>query len=209
MHEIEFLPEWYPRIRRRKRVVVLQTWMTFVVALGLGAWIVMAQRNIRHAQAAMNSLDSQMAQTQTEQRQLEEQLAIKKELLLKEQIVAQLGFPVEMSRLLRSLDTIMPPEMSLVDASFETSEQLVAGSTAAALRATADKEQSIDRRLKVKLAGVAPSDVDLANFLAGLTSYSFFQKVSLVKASDKTDSGHLMREFEVTFEMDLNQPLPK
>lgn len=209
MRELEFLPEWYPRIQRRKRLVVLHGWLTVVVAAGLCLWMLLARRNVQQAQAALSSISSEMVQTQSEQRQLDEQLAIKQELQVKERIVAHIGFPMEMSRLLRALDAVMPKEMSLLEASFETQEQLVGPSGPAAARATPDVEPVIDRQLKVRVVGVAPTDVDLANFLAGLNSYSFFRQVSLGKASDKSDSGHLMREFEVTFQIDLNQPVSK
>ena len=26
MREVEFLPEWYPKVRQRKRAVMIQTW---------------------------------------------------------------------------------------------------------------------------------------------------------------------------------------
>jgi hypothetical protein len=58
----------------------------------------------------------------------------------------------------------------------------------------------------VRLLGVSPSDVDLANFLAGLTNVPFFQDVAMIRSHDKSDSGHIMREFEVTFGMSLNAP---
>ena len=207
MRELEFLPEWYPRVRRRKRLTMLHGWMTIVIVCGLCLWMLLAHRNVRAAQAALASLDAQMTQTKTEQRQLDDQLAIKKQLEVQEKIVATLGFPVDMSRLLHTLDAVMPREMSLLDANFETLEQQVAATGTAAARATPAKEQySVDRKLRVRLTGVAPTDVDLANFLAGLTSLPFLQQISLVRADDKTDTGHLLREFEVTFLVDLNQP---
>jgi hypothetical protein len=212
MRELEFLPDWYPRVRRRKRMVVLHGWMTLVVALGLGLWLALAHRNVSRAEAALRSFDSLMVQSETEKRQLNEQLDVKKELLIKEQIVAELGFPVEMSRLLRTLDGVMPKEMSLVEASFDTEERPAAAATnAAAARATPENMEGprFDRKLIVNLRGVAPTDVDLANFIAGLTSLPFLQDVALVKANDKTDNGHLMREFVVKFQMDLNQPVSR
>ena len=65
----------------------------------------------------------------------------------------------------------------------------------------------MDRRLKVKLVGVAPSDVDLANFLAGLTQVPFFEQVSIAYARDKVEAGHILREFEVSWSMGLNVPV--
>ncbi len=58
----------------------------------------------------------------------------------------------------------------------------------------------------MRLVGVAPDDVDLANFLAGLTNYPFFEQIALLKADGIIDGGHAMREFEVTFSMSLNAP---
>jgi hypothetical protein len=62
----------------------------------------------------------------------------------------------------------------------------------------------VERWLKVSLVGVAPNDLDLANFLTGLTNYPFFEQIQLLKADGVVDGGHAMREFEVTFSMSLN-----
>jgi hypothetical protein len=131
-------------------------------------------------------------------------LRIKKELEQQEQIVAQLGFPIEMSRLLRTLDLIMPREMSLKDITCTTREQPVVVRGVAAAQARPNASTAIDRWLEVTLVGVAPNDVDLANFLAGLTSYPFLEQIALIRADGKVDGGHLMREFEVKFSMNLN-----
>lgn len=206
MREIEFLPDWYPRTRQRKRIVVLQCWALGIVLSGFGAWITLAQRNVRAASAEIETLGGQLVQSQSEQRMLAEQLELRKELQLREQVIASLGYPVEMTRLLQTIDSVMPREMSLLDFSCNTEEQIRQPNIVAA-RAAAEKEKLVDRRLRVKLVGVAPSDVDLANFLAGLTNVPFFEQVSVTYARDKTDAGHIMREFEVTFSMRLDVPL--
>jgi hypothetical protein len=143
-------------------------------------------------------------QTETEKRQLEEQLRIKKELEQREQIVAGLGYPVEMSRLLQTLDSIMPREMSLKSLTCNTEEQAHVAAGPAAAQAKPNKGASTDRRLRVALVGVAPNDVDLADFLLGLTNYPFLENVALVRADGMSEGGYLMREFEVTFTVNLN-----
>lgn len=204
MRELEFLPDWYPRLRRQRRMVILQAWIALVVVTGLAVWLTLARRNVRNAEAALDAFEVQVLQTETEKRQLDEQLRMKAQLELREQVVASLGFPVEMSRLLRTLDVIMPREMSLKDINCTTEEQVVAPQGAALAQATPQDKPRLDRRLKVRLVGVAPNDVDLANFLAGLTNYPFFEQISLVRADGTVDGGHAMREFEVTFSMSLN-----
>ena len=57
----------------------------------------------------------------------------------------------------------------------------------------------------MRLVGVAPSDVDLANFLTGLTGVPFFDNVAMTYSKDKAQEGHLLREFEVTFSLNLNR----
>jgi hypothetical protein len=47
----------------------------------------------------------------------------------------------------------------------------------------------------------------LSDFLTGLTQFKFLDQVSVMYAKDKMDSGHVLREFEVTFTMSLNQPV--
>lgn len=206
MRELEFLPDWYPRLRQGKRMVVLQVWMTTAVLAGLALWLGLAGRNVRNAEAAASTLDAQMRQTQTEQKQLDVQMALKKELTQKEQIIARLGFPVEMSRLLQTLDHAMPREMSVLEFSCVTEEMAPpTASSAAAAQARADQQRILERRMKVRLVGVAPTDVDLANFMAALqTEFPFFEQLALVRAGGRSEGGHVMREFEVTFYINLN-----
>src|SRR5688572_16763379 len=70
VRELEFLPDWYPGLRRQRRLVILQAWMTLAVLGGLGLWLLLAQRNVHNAAAAVAALDAQVLQTRTEQRQL-------------------------------------------------------------------------------------------------------------------------------------------
>jgi hypothetical protein len=66
----------------------------------------------------------------------------------------------------------------------------------------------VERKLRVKLVGVAPSDVEVANFLAGLSSRSYFDQVAMTYARDRSSEGRLMREFEVAFLINLNAREP-
>jgi hypothetical protein len=205
MRELEFLPDWYPRLRRQRRRVLLTSWVALVVIGGLTLWLTLARRNAGRAEAALRAFEVQILQTETEKRQLDEQLRMKAQLEQREHVVASLGFPVEMSRLLRTLDVIMPREMSLKDITCSTLEQPLVPDGPAAAQARAPQDRpAVDRRMKISLVGVAPNDLDLANFLTGLTNYPFFEQIQLVKADGVIDAGHAMREFEVTFSMSLN-----
>jgi len=204
VRELEFLPSWYPQARRRQRWLRLQACTTLLLVLGLGLWLGLANRNISHAQAGLTAVDAQLAQSQLELEQLQVQLKLKHQLEFQRQIVSRLGLQVEMSRMMNTLEQVMPKEMSLCELSFDTEESIkrADGSPAGAT----SKDQAKNRMLRVRMLAVAPSDVDLANFLAGLTNVPFFQDVAMTTSHDKSEGGHIMREFEVTFSMSLNPP---
>jgi Tfp pilus assembly protein PilN len=202
VRELEFLPAWYGQARSRYRWLRMQAVTTLLLVAGLGLWLALAQRNIRSAQAALNSVDAQLAQSQLELEQLQVQLKLKNQLEFQRKIVSRLGMQVEVSRMINTLERLMPKEMSFTELAFDTTEEIVK----AADGSSNDRNPTKSRSLRVKLLGVAPSDVDLANFLAGLTNVAFFQDVSLTYARDKSQVGHVMREFEVAFTMSLNPP---
>jgi Tfp pilus assembly protein PilN len=203
MPELEFLPSWYPQARRRRRLFHLQAWSFLAVIGALCLWLSLVHRNVRAAELALRGADTELAQSRLELTQLQEQLRLKGELEYQRQIVSRLGTSVEMSRLLRALDSVMPKEMSLVELNVETDEQPV---RPAGQRQSSTAAPEVDRRLNVRLVGVAPSDVDLANFLTGLTGVRFFENVSMTYSRDKAQGGHVLREFEVTFSLNLNRP---
>jgi hypothetical protein len=60
----------------------------------------------------------------------------------------------------------------------------------------------------VTIRGVAPTHVDVANFVVQLSNVPYFEQVSLGYGRDNMLNGHLMREFEVTFFVNLNSPPP-
>jgi hypothetical protein len=205
MRELEFLPDWYPRIRKRKRLIKIQGWTLFTLILVLGAWLLNTQRSVGAAERTLSSLRESLARSQAEQQMLDEQLRLRKELQDQEQLIASLGYPVEMTRLLQTLDSLMPREMSLTEFDCQTEEQPVQ-STGIAVARGGDKPRLVNRRMKVKLVGVVPSDVDLANLLAGLTNVSFFENVAPTYIRGRSENGHVFREFEITFWINLNLP---
>jgi Tfp pilus assembly protein PilN len=202
MRELEFLPDWYPRLRRRKRFVLLQAWMTVVLVIGLGFCTVLLCRNVRGSEVSLNGLHRQLNQTDAELQKLNDLLTLQKQWQQQAQVLSQLGPHVPAARLFDSLAELMPPQMALLELSTSYEEQ---EKQLPSLVAAKGDESSVDRHLRVRLHGVAPTDVDLGNFLAKLTSVPYFGNIAMSYARDRTDGGHLMREFEVTFTVSLNE----
>ena len=49
MRELEFLPDWYPRLRKRKSMVGVQGYATVILVTGLCTWGWLSGRNIQAA----------------------------------------------------------------------------------------------------------------------------------------------------------------
>ena len=181
-------------------MVVLQGWATLLVAAALGLWIFLASKNTTGRKSTLTAVEMQLDLSRARLKELNEQSNLKQKLETEERVMQKVGLHVEASRLLAKLDEIMPREMSLTDASFETVEEVHS-------KPGGDpkdpKSQEVSRKLMVRLSGVTPSDADWAGVLAKLSSVPFFQDVGLVGAKDKIDNGHLMREFQIQFVADL------
>jgi hypothetical protein len=76
--------------------------------------------------------------------------------------------------------------------------------TLVAAKAAQERDRVTDRRLNVRVTGVAPTDVEVADFLTKLTGKPFFEDVRMTGSKPRMESGHMMREFEVYFSMNLN-----
>jgi hypothetical protein len=210
MRELEFLPAWYREAHRRRRIFVYQTFATLVLVCGAIVWTHMSGRNISSAQAAMTTYQAQLQQRKGELKQLDEQLRLKNELAQQQKINEAMGVTVEMTRILATLASVMPREMTILDMSIDTEEtvrQIKTPTDArAALKAGTQKPTPVvDRRLKVRLLAVTPNDVDLANFLTGLSTIKSFEGTFMSFAKDRAEDGRIMREFQVTFYVNLNQ----
>ena len=217
MRELEFLPDWYPKVRKRKRVVALQAWMTLTVMCGLGLWMLLVQRNVQAREVEVDYLHKQLDQSETELARLEDLLQLQRQLGQQDQIFLKIGRPVETTKLITTLEQMMPTDMALLDLSVETDEPnrspsystnyntySAAGGAGSGLAARAPRETEQETpKLRFRMHGVAPTDTDLGEFLHKLTGKPFFKDVELLYSHERQDRGHVMREFEITFMMDL------
>ena len=77
MRELEFLPGWYVRLRKRRRAVFLQLWMTGALVAGAALWLGLAARNVREASAGLAELKGRMKETDAQLEQIRRQMRYK------------------------------------------------------------------------------------------------------------------------------------
>jgi Tfp pilus assembly protein PilN len=205
VRELEFLPDWYPKVRQRKRMVALQAWVTLILACGLGLWVLLVQRNVHAREVELRSLRSDLTDTEKDLHRLEDLLQLQRQLAQQDQIFAKIGRPVEATKLVSTLEQMMPRDMALLDLNLDTEEPPKAPASPMYGRNGQPIPQKREEpKLRFKIHGVAPTDVDVAEFIAKLTGKPFFKNVELTYTHERVESGHVMREFEIGFVMELS-----
>lgn len=212
MRELEFLPPWYPMLRRRRTLATAQAYTTAILMGAIVLWGVALHHDAMRQQARGDTVAGDLARVRSDLKLLDEQLRLKQQLQQREEILRQLGLQVDGTRLIGELDALMGPNAFLLNLSADVEETIrppaaqTASLPAGGGTPAKPPAESVDRRLKVRLVGVAPSDVDVANFLASLTSRPHLDRAAMTYARDRVADGRLMREFEVTFQVNLNLP---
>jgi Tfp pilus assembly protein PilN len=203
VREPDFLPAWYPTVRRRRTILIVQSWATLAIVL-IGTFLVFSKHNHANAaQANLSQLLAAMDHTRSDLKRLDDLLALEAKWRQRDQVLMKLGMHVESSRLLNKLAEVLPNEMAILDLDLGIEEEKLKVSPL--VKATeAAKNVPVDRRMKVRLHGVAPTDVDLSNFLRDLSSITYFENVTMSYAKDRSQDGHMMREFQVEFTINLN-----
>jgi Tfp pilus assembly protein PilN len=203
MRELEFLPEWYPKVRQRRQRVALQAWITLILICGLGLWVILVQRNVQARAIELSGLRTDLNHSESDLQRLEDLLQLQRQLGQQDQIFAKIGRPIEATRIITTLEQMMPKEMALLDLSVDTADAPKAAATGSLASRARKEVKETEQQLRFKVHGVSPTDVDLAEFLAKLTGKPFFKDVELTYSHERQESAHVMREFEVTFIMDL------
>jgi Tfp pilus assembly protein PilN len=205
MNDLDFLPDRIRRERQRRRRLVRQAYLLILCVGGLALLGYLRQGTVSEAQA-------QLQQIQDRSSSLRQQLALRDELekqqaelMIMERVEGQLGSRVSALDVLAELERLMPETMSLTSLDLDTMELRphagmnrggrVSGSHA--VDASASPARST-RRLRMVLTGVAPSDVDVANFIGQLSASPVFEDVNMGYSRSMVYRDHLAREFQAS-----------
>jgi Tfp pilus assembly protein PilN len=200
VRELEVRPDWYPQTRRRRRMVILQAWLIVVLAIGMGSWVVRNDRNNTLDERNLATQSAQLEQTYAQLAEVDKLDSLRRQLRQQEEVVSRIGFAVDACKAVNALDERMPRQMALTGIVLENEER--ADHSVLAARGPGGEPQ-VDRRLRVRVQGVCPTDVDLANFMTQLSAVPFFDAVNNTYARERAENNRVMREFELTFSVNL------
>jgi hypothetical protein len=187
--EPEFLPAWYPKARRRRRWLLIQAWSSVGLIAVLGICFLLSSRNVWRGKVMVNQLNHEMDQANDELVRLTNLVKLHDRLIKQEQVMRRIGVFVEPTRALKLVET----------ASFEQVDG------AAPSVKDGAKAPPVVRTMQARIHGVAPTDIDIGNFVQSLNAITFVEAVTLSYSRERMEKGHVMREFEVSFAINLTQ----
>jgi len=207
MQSVDFLPEEILIRRARQRRCVCYVYVLVACALGLGGVGYIRQGHISEARAELSTLESRAGNLRREletRRGLERQMA---DLMIKKRINDHLGCQANTMDVLAELDRLLPEGMALRKLNLEVVELRESikrprhnGTSGRAMAANNGPRPKVikTKRMRLVLTGLAPTDVDVANFIGQLSASPLFEDVNMGYAKTVSVDGLTAREFQAS-----------
>jgi len=198
MRELEFLPTWYPMLRRKRRILVTEAWLAVAIVAALGLWLILSAHNVIARETLLHVREKQLTQSNYELQKLAELESLKRQMSDQAKLMAHLGPNVPMARLMDTLEQMLPKGMALLDVSVEFQKGAVTQSVRPGAVVESDPQYVID------IHGVSPNDAELGNFMTNLAKAIPHWVGGSMGETDVRQDGHLMRDFSFSFSIRLN-----
>ena len=201
MREIDFLPAWYPKVRRQRRLLTIQAYSTAILVIAGLIALFATQRKAEAAHRELNASMDRAQKTILAVHELDDMLKLERRLTSQQQIVAELGLPVEVNRVLAEIGGCLPREVTLTDIGVTTHE---VAQPASILERATGHAAGPSRQMELKVCGIAPTEAEVTTFWTRLAALPFLEQVKLVNTDESREGDHLMRKFQVTFAIRLD-----
>jgi Tfp pilus assembly protein PilN len=223
MTTINFVPNDYIQQRRSSRVNLLYLVLLAILLAGIGVTFSIIKMRQSAARTELNRLDVKMQQAREEIARLEEIKQQGKTMVKSMMMTAELLEPVPRSIVLATLTNLLPSGVSLLDVGLTEKESRVAVTPAAsssgkptqfqsssgnkAKQAAAETKTVLQNNLNIE--GIAHSDIEVACYIANLSSSSLLDNVQLVESKEKTIDDVVYRQFRLRTALKGNLTLTK
>ena len=217
MAEPSFLPEDYiERKTQRRTNIVSMTLFVVVMVIIISAFLVTDRQRVDLARQ-QREVNAAFEEAAKRLEQLDDLQAKKDEMIRKAQVTAVLVERLPRSLLLAELINNMPATLSLLDLELETKTRRQPRRAKTALDAAKQKKQGAAKNQKVnlkpeapvtdaslQLIGVAPTDVQVAQYMTALSRSDMFDDVNLAFSEEiHVLDNQVMRKFRI--DLKLNQ----
>jgi Tfp pilus assembly protein PilN len=219
MATINFVPDDYLEQRQSSRTNLLYLMLLTAMLGAIGVTFGFIKMRQRTVQSELAMLTTRMSQAREQITQLEELKAKSKTMMKTMVMTAELLEPIPRSVVLASLTNDLPSGVSLVELKLETKEtrspgtkKIAAGSQYDSKSAAAANEQAepqVKTETSLTLKGIAPSDIQVAGYIASLSASILLDNVELVESKELEIENVKFREFRLKALLKPNLTLTK
>lgn len=217
MGTINFVPDDYIEQRQSSRANLLYLMLLIAMLGAIGITFGFIKMRQQKVASELNALNTRMNEANKQIAQLEE-LKTKSKTMMKTMVMtAELLEPVPRSVVLACLTNDLPSGVSLIELSLDTKEihkpsHKSASSSqfdqkTAANAATTEPQVTTETNLKLK--GLAPSDIQVASYIANLSQSILLDNVELVESREVEVESVKFREFRLKAIIKPNLTLTK
>jgi Tfp pilus assembly protein PilN len=208
MVKIDFVPNEYIQQRQSSRAnfIYLVLFMVLMGALAITFSIIKVRE--RSVKSSLAVVEAKMVEAHGQIAQLEELQAKGKAMMATMGMAAELLEPVPKSVILACLTNNIPSGVSLLELKVTakktkapvsrtaSASQYQAATVAANTSPTVSKEKLLETHIEIK--GIAPSDIEVANYIARLGGSILLENVALVESKEHKIDNTKFREFKLT-----------
>jgi Tfp pilus assembly protein PilN len=228
MATINFVPNDYIQQRQSNRANSLYLILLVAVLAGIGVTFSVLKMRQRAVQAELSSLTGQLNQAKEQIAMLEEIKSKNNTRMKVMMMTATLIEPVPRSILLACLTNNLPGGVSLTALDMKEKEKPRAAAVSPAqtkAAAAAGKKPGYQKpaekpaadtptapqepEVNLEIRGLAPSDIEVASYIASLSSSILLDQVQLVQSEEREIEGIKFREFRLTARLRPNLKLTR
>ena len=207
MVKIDFVPNDYTQQRQSSRANFMYLVLFMILMAAVGITFSILKLREQSVKSSLATVEAKMMMAHEQIAQLEELQKKGKAMMKTMTMAAELLEPVPKSVVLACLTNDMPSGVSLLELKFtskkakasvsKTSASQYQAATAAGTEpGSGSRERLLETHIEIK--GIAPSDIEVANYIARLGGSVLLTNVALVESKEHKMDKTEFREFKLT-----------
>lgn len=220
MSNVDFVPGDYHQQRESNRANFLYLVLFAILMSAIGVTFSIIKVRQRAVESELRSVQLKMSQAHASIAQLEDLKGKSKTMMKTMVLTAELLEPVPRSVILAALTNNLPGGVSLLEMKLEEKELTVKAapvqkskykpaSPATKVASVAAEPPKTTIETNIEIVGIAPSDIEVANYISRLSNSILLDNVSLVESKEHKIDETRFREFKLKTTLKKNMALSK
>ncbi|MCC7191402.1 MAG: hypothetical protein IT444_01360 [Phycisphaeraceae bacterium] len=207
MNEINFLPQVFIEQQTRHHRVHRELVWVAVTLLAIVGWYASSRGSLDSLESYANALRDEADAVRDQVSEMEKLRIQQKSLLHQVKIQRELTQPINTTSVLATVAKLMSPSMALTSLELQGTRPVPAPAPPKLKEGeVAPPPKPAQRQiLRLEFIGLAPSDVEIANFVGRLSDHQLFSNVKMIYSRATVVTELQAREFRIELEVPLDR----